>query len=150
MKKVFLSLLLIAMLCVSIVFAGCIDDSLNANNNSNNNNNVDVKTFCELVSEITGIIVNSPEDAPIYFVIGSDDSYCQIDTNPYDMDDFTSSTALSYIESMNEKLELPDYLYNDMLHTSYSQGKQEETFENIKVKYYYHPDKGLNVTYYRI
>ena len=41
-------------------------------------------------------------------------------------------------------------LYNDMLHTSYSQGKQEETFKKIKVKYYYHPDKGLNVSYYRI
>ena len=108
------------------------------------------KTFCQLVTEITGEEVLSAEDAPYYFTIGSDDSYCEIDTNPYDIDDFSSSTALGYIKEMNELLELPDYLYNDMIHTSYSQGKQEEVFGKIKVKYYYHPDKGLNVSYYRI
>ena len=111
---------------------------------------IEKKTFCEIVSDITGTTVASPEDAPYYIVIGEDDSYCQIDTNPNDWEDFFLSSALECIEKMNEKLGLPDYLYNDMLHTSYSQGKQEETFGNIKVKYYYHPDKGLNVTYYRI
>lgn len=108
------------------------------------------KTFCQIVSEITGKEVLNASDAPYYFTIGSDDSYCEIDTNPLDLDDFSSTTALSYVKEMNTALGLPDYLYNDMIHTSYSQGKQEETFEKIKVKYYYHPDKGLNVSYYRI
>ncbi len=108
------------------------------------------KTFCEIVSEITGKTVITAEDAPYYFTIGGDDSYCEIDTNPFDLDDYSSSLALGYIEEMNSALGLPEYLYNDMLHTSYSQGKQEETFNGIKVKYYYHPDKGLNVSYYRI
>ena len=114
------------------------------------NKSVDKKTFCELVSEITGETVTVPSDAPFGFTIGADDSYCEIDTNPFDIDDYSSSTIRSYNEQMNKKLGLPDYLYNDMLNTSYSQGKQEEIFDKIKVKYYYHPDKGLNVNYYRI
>lgn len=126
-------------------------NSTSGNNTSTNSTSgTKVKSFCEIVSEITGSQVLTAADAPYYFTIGSDDSYCVIDTNPYDIDDFTSSTALRYIEEMNKELGLPEYLYNDMLNTSYSQGKQEETFEKIKVRYYYHPDKGLNVTYYRI
>lgn len=124
---------IIAMMCL----VGC----------ERRNNN---KTFCEIVSEITGESVILPKDAPYGFTIGADDSYCEIDTNPYDIDDYSSPMILSYIKQMNELLELPSYLFNDMLHTSYSQGKQEEVFEKFKVKYYYHPDKGLNVSYYRI
>lgn len=123
----------------SFIFVGCKEDK-----------KVQDKTFCEIISEITGENVTIPSEAPFGVTIGADDSYCEIDTNPFDIDDYSSSTILSYIEQMNKKLELPDYLYNDMLHTSYSQGKQEETFNKIKVKYYYHPDKGLNVSYYRI
>ncbi len=123
----------------SFIFVGCKEDK-----------KVQDKTFCEIISEITGGNVTIPSEAPFGVTIGADDSYCEIDTNPFDIDDYSSSTILSYIEQMNKKLELPDYLYNDMLHTSYSQGKQEETFNKIKVKYYYHPNKGLNVSYYRI
>ena len=108
------------------------------------------KSFCKIVSQITGKEVTTPSEAPYYITIGSDDSYCEIDTNPLDLDDYSSSLALGYIKDMNKALGLPDYLYNDMIHTSYSQGKQEEIFDNFKVKYYYHPDKGLNVSYYRI
>lgn len=141
MKKFITILIFVAILCTSIVFIGCGNDT---------GKQVSQKTFSELVSEITGQEVASPEDAPYYFEIGKDDSYCMIDTNPMDIDDFSAAPAMNYIKDMNEKLGLPDYLYNDMIHTSYSQGKQEETFGNIKVRYYYHPDKGLNVTYYRI
>lgn len=124
---------------ISFIFVGCKEDK-----------KVEEKTFCEIISEITGEKITIPSDAPFGVTIGEDDSYCEIDTNPLDVDDYFSSTISSYIEQMNKKLELPDYLYNDMIHTSYSQGKQEETFKKIKVKYYYHPDKGLNVSYYRI
>lgn len=124
---------------ISFIFVGCKEDR-----------KVEEKTFCEIISEITGKKTTIPSDAPFGVTIGADDSYCEIDTNPLDVDDYFSSIILSYIEQMNKKLELPDYLYNDMIHTSYSQGKQEETFKKIKVKYYYHPNKGLNVSYYRI
>ncbi len=127
----------------SFIFVGCKEDK-------KEDKKVEAKTFCEIISEITGENVTIPSEAPFGVTIGADDSYCEIDTNPFDIDDYSSSTILSYIEQMNKKLELPDYLYNDMLHTSYSQGKQEETFNKIRVKYYYHPDKGLNVSYYRI
>lgn len=133
------------------------DNNNNSSNNSNDNDNDDdttntskVKTFLDYASDITGKEITTSDDLPIYFIVGDDDSYCTIDTNPFDFDDFNLDVALQYIEKMNEALGLPDYLYNDMLHTSYSQGKQEESFKNFKVKYYYHPDKGLNVTYYRL
>lgn len=134
-------ILCIAMVVFSIsfIFVGCKEDR-----------KVEEKTFCEIISEITGKKTTIPSDAPFGVTIGADDSYCEIDTNPLDVDDYFSSIILSYIEQMNKKLELPDYLYNDMIHTSYSQGKQEETFKKIKLKYYYHPNKGLNVSYYRI
>lgn len=134
-------ILCIAMVVFSIsfIFVGCKEGK-----------KVEEKTFCEIISEITGKEITIPSDAPFGVTIGADDSYCEIDTNPLDVDDYFSSTILSYIEQMNKKLELPNYLYNDMIHTSYSQGKQEETFKKIRVKYYYHPDKGLNVCYYRI
>lgn len=134
-------ILCIAMVIFSIsfIFVGCKEDR-----------KVEEKTFCEIISEITGKKITIPSDAPFGVTIGADDSYCEIDTNPLDVDDYFSSIILSYIEQMNKKLELPDYLYNDMIHTSYSQGKQEEVFKKIKVKYYYHPNKGLNVSYYRI
>lgn len=136
-------ILCIALSLFTIALIGC-------KKNNNNQNQEQEKTFCKIISEITGETVNTPSDAPFGVTIGSDDGYCEIDTNPYDIDDYSSSTILLYIEQMNKKLGLPDYLYNDMIHTSYSQGKQEETFKKIKVKYYYHPDKGLNVSYYRI
>lgn len=153
MKKFITVLIFVAIICTTVAFIGCgNDDDKNAGNGTTDKNNAVVgqKTFCELVSEVTGIKFDDPKDAPYNFTIGEDDSYCQIDTNPYDLPDYSSTTAIRYVEEMNKKLGLPDYLYNDMLHTSYSQGKQEETFGNIKVRYYYHPDKGLNVTYYRI
>ena len=157
MKRFITVLIFVAILCTSIAFIGCGNNAEKNGGNGttdtdkdNGNNVTEQKTFCDLVSEVTGIKFDDPKDAPYNFTIGEDDSYCQIDTNPYDLPDYSSTVALGYIKDMNSKLGLPDYLYNDMLHTSYSQGKQEETFGNIKVRYYYHPDKGLNVTYYRI
>lgn len=138
MKKILTIFLTLTLILATFTLTACADT------------NSKWKTFCEIVSQITGNEVTTPSESPYYITIGSDDSYCEIDTNPLDIDDFSSSTALGYIKDMNKALGLPDYLYNDMIHTSYSQGKQEEIFDNFKVKYYYHPDKGLNVSYYRI
>ncbi len=102
--------------------------------------------FYAIASNITNQTV-TVDNVPYYFTIGADNSYCTIDTNPYDLDDYSSSVALGYIQEMNEALGLPDYVYQEMITTSYSQGKQTETYKNISVTWYYHPDKGMNVTY---
>ena len=138
MKKILTIFLTLTLILATFTLTACAD--INSKG----------KTFCEIVSQITGKEVTTPSESPYYITIGSDDSYCEIDTNPLDIDDYFSSIALGYIKDMNKALGLPDYLYNDMIHTSYSQGKQEEILDNFKVKYYYHPDKGLNVSYYRI
>ncbi len=84
--------------------------------------------------------------------VGSDKSYLEIDTNPYDIDDYYGSDAVSAIEKLNAAMGLPDSVYRDMMNTTWSMGKQSETFEDvgIKVEWTYHPDKGLEVTYKHI
>ena len=83
------------------------------------------------------------------WTLGSDGSYLSADTNVYNLDDYSNSSILYEIRDMNKKMNLPDSLYNDMLQTTWSMGKQQETYENIgiKVSWTYHPDKGLEVTY---
>lgn len=83
------------------------------------------------------------------WTLGSDGSYLSADTNVYDLDDYSNTSILYEIKDMNESLGLPDSLWNDMLQTTWSMGKQQETFENIgiKVSWTYHPNKGMEVTY---
>ena len=84
--------------------------------------------------------------------LGSDKSYLSVDTNPYNRDDgdytylFIVNDA---IEKIHKALGLPDSLYEDMNNTTWSMGKQNESFEEqgIIVSWTYHPDKGLEVTY---
>lgn len=81
--------------------------------------------------------------------LGSDGSYLSADDNVYDLDDYGNWSITYSIRDMNKKMGLPDSLYNDMLETTWSMGKQSETFEEVgvKVTWTYHPDKGLEVTY---
>lgn len=83
------------------------------------------------------------------WTLGSDGSYLRADTNTFDLEDYSNSSVLSEIKSMNRKMGLPESLYNDMINTTWSMGKQQEIFENIgiSVSWTYHPDKGLEVTY---
>lgn len=83
------------------------------------------------------------------WTIGSDGSYLSADTNVYDLDNYSNTSIMYSIKDMNEDLGLPDSLWNDMLQTTWSMGKQQETYENIgiKVSWTYHPNKGLEVTY---
>ena len=53
-----------------------------------------------------------------------------------------------YIEDMNKALGLPAWLYEHMLRTNSLQGVQTEEYDNVTVRYTYHPDKGMEVTYY--
>ena len=84
--------------------------------------------------------------------LGNDKSYLSVDTNPYDYDDGDYryfSVVNDAIEKIHKALNLPDSLYEDMNHTTWSMGKQTETFADIGllVTWTYHPDKGLEVTY---
>lgn len=88
-------------------------------------------------------------DGNYWAKVASDGSYLNIDTNPYDFDDYWISEAAAAIQLINEAIGLPSSLYNDMLHTTWSMGKQQETYEKvgIKVSWTYHPNKGCEVTY---
>ena len=83
------------------------------------------------------------------WTLGNDGSYLSADTNVYDLDNYSVTSIMYAIRDMNDKLGLPDSLWNDMLQTTWSMGKQQETYESIgiKVSWTYHPDKGLEVTY---
>lgn len=83
----------------------------------------------------------------------SDGSYMKIDTNPEDVDndyyyDYdTFNNACDAVESVNQKLGFSSSVYDDMLHTSYNDGKQTAESEDYRVSWTYHPDEGLEVKY---
>lgn len=81
--------------------------------------------------------------------VGSDGSYLSVDTNPKDKDDYTDYDAYLALYSINKALGLPESLIEDMGQTTWSMGKQSETFNSVglTVTWTYHPDKGLEVTY---
>ena len=119
--------------------------------------------FCEIISEITGLEITSydDEDMPSGVVIGYDGSFCCLDTNPQDVslgiiidrEYYFYAFAIrlqvtAYIEEMNKALGLPAWLYEDMLNITASRGAPRVEFDNVTVRYTYHPDKGLEVAYY--
>lgn len=81
--------------------------------------------------------------------VGDDGSYLSIDTNPFDYKGIANFEAYTAIENVNEALDLPDSLLADMKQTTGLMGIQTEEFDDIGivVKWNYHPDKGLEVTY---
>lgn len=83
------------------------------------------------------------------FSVAGDGSYLSADTNVYDLDDYFNYDIRDAITELHEKMGLPESLDEDMWQTTWSMGKQHETFENIgiTVSWTYHPDKGLEVTY---
>jgi len=83
------------------------------------------------------------------FSVASDGSYLSADTNVYNLDDYFNYDIRDEITDLHKKMGLPESLDEDMWQTSWSMGKQHETFEDIgiTVSWTYHPDKGLEVTY---
>lgn len=118
-----------------------------------------IKASCDGKSVVANVTIKEkgPDLKKLYnelssqygWTLGSDNSYLSADTNVYNSNNYTNYSILAEIEDMNKKMGLPDSLYNDMLRTTWSMGKQQETFENVgvKVTWTYHPDKGLEVTY---
>lgn len=79
--------------------------------------------------------------------------YISVDTNPYDYDSDSSSAtkymyvALAAIKSINTKLGLPTYLYEEMMSTRALDGRQSYSGDKVNVSWRYHPDSGLEVIY---
>ena len=88
--------------------------------------------------------------------VGDDGKWIKIDTNPSNIDsDYRNSTyAGAYyvacqdlIEYINEQLGFSDQVFDDMLGTTALMGVQTAESPKATVKWKYHPDNGLEVTY---
>ena len=89
--------------------------------------------------------------SPVWATLSEDETSLCVDTNPRDKSSqgMANPEAYKAVEDINKALKLPSDLMDKMDKTSYSDGKQTETFENlgIEVSWIYYPDKGLEVTY---
>ncbi len=108
-----------------------------------------------IIAVITSV-KNKPDLKEVYEQIDCDDFYCeladdesylQIDTNPYDIDDYTSSIAWEYVEDANKELGFTEALSKKMEQTRALDGTMEDENNDIKVSWTYHPDDGFQVTY---
>lgn len=92
-------------------------------------------------------IITEYPSAVLCFEISDDGSFISVDTNPYDIDDYSVSGAFSAIPAFHEKLGLSDYIWEEMLHTSALDGRQTDGNGKIEVSRKYHPDSGLEAIY---
>ena len=85
--------------------------------------------------------------SPIWATLTEDGNSLCVDTNPRDKSSqgMANPEAYKAVEDINKALKLPNDLMDKMDKTSYSDGKQTETFEDlgIEVSWIYYPDKGL-------
>lgn len=79
--------------------------------------------------------------------IASDGTWMKIDTNPYDIDDYYDSTALSKVKSINSDLGFSSSVYQEMLETRALDGRQSASCDKYEVSWSYHPDRGMEVMY---
>lgn len=79
--------------------------------------------------------------------VASDGSYLEIDTNPYDIDDYYSRSATELVEKANKELGFSEALYSKMGKTRALDGTLTDENDKVSVSWTYHPDKGLKVTY---
>ena len=150
-KKVFI--IVLATTCLGCSIWGFVDCSNNNHYNSDYDSDYD--------SDYSGggnssywsfyTVYNECSCSYPWAEVGTD--YLSIDTNPYNYDsDSSSSTtyasrALSAIRSVNSKLSLPSYLYDEMLETRALDGRQSYSGTKVNVSWRYHPDSGLEVRY---
>ena len=79
--------------------------------------------------------------------IADDGSYLSIDTNLLDIDDYYDKEAIKDVERVNNALDLPDSVMEHMNRTRAMDGMQTYETDIILVRWTYHPDNGLEVTY---
>ena len=92
--------------------------------------------------------------SPIWATLTEDNNSLCVDTNPRDKSSqgMANPEAYKAVEDINKALKLPSDLMDKIDKTSFSDGKQTETFEDlgVEVSWIYYPDKGLEVTYKKI
>ncbi len=105
---------------------------------------------------LTVTVKTGPDFQEIYNAIGGDGYYCEvandgrsmtIDTNPLDLDDYSSSTAWNMVKKANKELGLPSSVDTKMGQTRALDGVQTHTSNGVTVSWSYHPDNGLMVIY---
>ena len=128
----------ILIIVLSLLLCACDDNSNNNSNHGNSKSNPLNTAYDSLYKEFGW---NS------CYTLGSDKSYLQVDTNPYDIDDYYNDTYLQILKSAITALKLPDYIYQRMLKTTAMQGRQDVTVNGINVSWTYHPDKGLEAMF---
>ena len=138
-KKIMTVILLIVAAALVCVLAGCDNDGRSSGSVASAN--AIEKAYNKLAGNYDSSAMRAAVD------IGDDKSYVSIDSNPYDIDDYYNATYVSMIESFNEYLNLPDYVYEEMLHTSSADGVRSETVGKITVVWKYHPHTGMEATY---
>ena len=79
--------------------------------------------------------------------IAEDGSWIQIDTNPYNIDDYSNALAWGAIESINADLGFSSAISEEMKTTRALDGKQSATAGKYTVTWSYHPDRGLLAIY---
>lgn len=126
------------IIVLSLLLCACDDNSNNNSNHGNSKSNPLNTAYDTLYKEFG---LNS------CYTLGSDKSYLQVDTNPYDIDDYYNATYLEILKSAITALKLPDYIYQRMLKTTAMQGRQEVTANGITVSWTYHPNKGLEAMF---
>lgn len=128
----------ILIIVLSLLLCAC-DDNSNNNSNHGNSKSNPLNTAYDTIYKEFGW--NS------CYTLGSDKSYLQVDTNPYDIDDYYNATYLEILKSAITALKLPDYIYQRMLKTTAMQGRQEVTANGITVSWTYHPNKGFEAMF---
>ena len=110
-----------------------------------------------IVGLIFLLIGNSRIDLnQVYKISGCDDYYCEladdgsyleIDTNPLDIDNFSSSEAWKYVKKVSNEVGFTESTLKKMGHTTALDGTQSDENNKVKVSWTYHPDNGFEVTY---
>lgn len=130
--------IIISSIVLGVIIIGIITISIIMNANKKVN-------FQELYDEYC---------TPMWALIGEDDSYLYVDTNPNDIEDngVRYLEAFDAVENINKALGLPSSLIIEMGNTTGSDGKQTRTYEDlgIEVSWKYHPNLGLEVTYLKL
>ena len=79
----------------------------------------------------------------LYTSLASDNSYITVDTNPFNIDDFSSDSAVNSIITINKALGLPESVLNKMSSTRALDGVQTYEGDGIEVRWTYHPNQSL-------
>ena len=80
-------------------------------------------------------------------ILGEDEKYLFIDSNPFEIEDFNFDSVSDHIADINKLLCLPDVITQKMYSTSSMDGLQTKTYEDLTVSWKYHPEMGLEVLY---